>query len=95
MAYLDKYNQRTDDVQDARDETEQEYKTKIEANLDRYVADDDYLDDAIINDNDTMLALKLMYRAYVEGNKDGVNKSATAFLLSVDRMLNDMAERDV
>lgn len=95
MMYLDKYGNRTDDIQDARDETAQEYTTKIEANLNRYIADDDYLNDAIINDADALLALRLMYRAYAEHNTIGVNKSAAAFLLSVDRMLNDMAERDV
>lgn len=95
MAYLDKYNQRTDDVQDAADEPDEVYTSKIESQLKEYIDANDDLYIAISENDEVLDCLYTMYRAYVNDDERGTNMAASAFLLSMDSVLIERATRNV
>lgn len=66
MTYKDINGNPTDDIQNAADFNERDYSQAITDKVNEYVANYEDLDDAIINDDDTLSAIRALYRSHVE-----------------------------
>lgn len=93
MAYLDEHGIRTDDVQNAADEPESVFLERVTEMVAGYVNDDSDLNDAIINDEATLSAIRALYRQHADDMQ--ILNAARLICMSIDSYLINRATKEI
>ena len=93
MAFIDKYGNSTDDIQDAADMTDKDYNQRITDRVSELLDDNSDLDDAIINDEQTLQAIRALYRAHATGNS--LEVWAKTICMNIDSYLINRATKEL
>ena len=93
MAFQDRYGNSTDDIQDSADMTDKDYNQRITDRVSELLDDNSDLDDAIINDEQTLQAIRALYRAHATGQP--LQVWCTTICMNIDSYLINRATKEL